>query len=57
MAREGISSDSKFEKMAELPGATDPGPHHFAGILDRILKVDRDTFKNMNHKCEHSKNH
>ena len=41
MAREGISSDFKFEKIAELPWATDPGLHHFAGILDRILKADR----------------
>ena len=40
MASEGISSDSKFEKIAELPGATDPGSHHFAGILDRVLKAD-----------------
>ena len=41
MAREGISSDSKFEKIAELPGATAPGPHHFAGIMDRVFETDR----------------
>ena len=33
MAREGIFLDAKLEKIA--------GPHHFAGILDRVLKADR----------------
>ena len=41
MAREGIFPDAKLEKIAELPGATAPGPNHFAGILDRVLKADR----------------
>ena len=41
MAREGIFPDAKLEKIAELPGATAPGPHHFAGILDRVSKADR----------------
>ena len=41
MAREGIFPDAKLEKIAELPGATVPAPHHFAGILDRVLKADR----------------
>ena len=41
MATEGISSDSKFDKIAELPGAAAPGPHHFVRILDRGLKADR----------------
>ena len=35
-----IFSDSRFEKIAELPGAAAPGPHHFAWILDRGLKAD-----------------
>ncbi len=39
MAREGIFPDAKLEKIAELPGATDPGPHLFAGTLDRKLKA------------------
>ena len=34
MAREGIFSDSKFDKIAELPGAAALEPHHFARILD-----------------------
>ena len=38
---EGIFSDAKLEKIAELPGATVLGPNHFAGILDRVLKADR----------------
>ena len=33
MTREGIFPDAKLEKIA--------GPHHFAGILDRVLKADR----------------
>ena len=33
MARDGISSDSKFYEIAELPGAAAPGPYHFARIL------------------------
>ena len=41
MTREGIFPDAKLEKIAELPGATAPGPHHFVGILDRVLKADR----------------
>ena len=40
MAIEGISSDSIFEKIAELPWAAAPGPHHFARILDRGMKPD-----------------
>ena len=35
MARDGISSYFKFDKIAELPGAAAPGPHHFARIMDR----------------------
>ena len=39
MAREGILSDSKFEKKnAKLTGAPAPGPQHFARILNRGLK-------------------
>ena len=30
-----------LKKIAELPGATVPGPHHFAWILDRGLKADK----------------
>ena len=41
LAREGIFLDAKLEKIAEVPGASAPGPHHFAGILDRALKADR----------------
>ena len=41
MATEGISSDSKFDKIAELPGAATPGPHHFARIMYRGMKADR----------------
>ena len=41
MAREGIFPDAKLEKIAGLPGATAPGPHYFAGILDSVLKADR----------------
>ena len=41
MARESIFPDAKLEKIAELPGATAPGPDHLAGILDRVLKADR----------------
>ena len=41
MAREGISSDTKFEKVAELPGAAAPGPHHIARVLDRAMEADR----------------
>ena len=41
MTIKGISSDSIFEKNAELPGAAAPGPHHFARILDRGMKADR----------------
>ena len=40
MAREGIFPDVKLEKIAELPGATAPRPHHFAKILERDLKGD-----------------
>ena len=36
-----IFSDSKFEKIAELPGAAAPVPHHSAWILDRGLKADK----------------
>ena len=38
MAREGIFPNVKLEKIAELPGATAPRPHHFAEILERDLK-------------------
>ena len=41
MAREGIFLDAKLEKIAGLPGATAPGPHYFAGILDSVLKAGR----------------
>ena len=41
MARKGIFPDAKLEKIAELPGAVAPGPNHYAGILDRVLKADR----------------
>ena len=41
MAREGIFSDSKFLKFAELPGAAAPGPHDFARILVWDMKADR----------------
>ena len=42
MTREGISSDSKFEKkIAELPGAAAPGCHHIARVLERGKKADR----------------
>ena len=42
MARECISSESKFEIIAELPlGAVAHGPHHFARILDRRVKTNR----------------
>ena len=41
MAIKGISSDSIFEQIAELPAAATPGPHHFARILDRGMKADR----------------
>ena len=41
MGREGIYSDSKFEKIAELPGAPAPGPHHIARVLERGKKADR----------------
>ena len=41
MAREDIFSDPKFEKITELPGATAPGPHQLARILDRGIKADR----------------
>ena len=41
MDREGISSDYGCEKIAELPGAATPGPHHFPGLLDRGTKADR----------------
>ena len=36
MARDGISSYFKFDKIAELPGAES---HHFVKILDRGLKA------------------
>ena len=42
MARECISSESKFEIIAELPaGAVAHGPHHFTRILDRRVKTNR----------------
>ena len=41
MVREDIFSDPKFEKITELPGATAPGPHQLAKILDRGIKADR----------------
>ena len=40
MAREGIFLDAKLEKIADLPEATAPRPHHFAKILERVLKRD-----------------
>ena len=39
--RQAISSDSKFEKIAELRQAATPGHHQFARILDRGMKADR----------------
>ncbi len=41
MATEGISSDSKFEKVAELPGTAAPCPYHIARVLYRCMKADR----------------
>ena len=41
MAIKGISPDSMFVKIAELPGAAAPGPHHIARVLDRCMKADR----------------
>ena len=41
LARQDISSDSKFEKIAELSEAAIPGPHHSARILDGGMKADR----------------
>ena len=41
MAIKGISSDSIFEKIAELPGAAAPGPHHLSRILDGGKMADR----------------
>ena len=40
MAREGIFSDSKFVKIADLPGAAAPGPGHFARILVGGMKAE-----------------
>ena len=40
MAREGLFPDVKLEKIAKLPGAAAPRPHHFAKILERNLKGD-----------------
>ena len=40
MDREGISSDYGCEKIAELPGAATPGPHHLVRILDTGIKAD-----------------
>ena len=40
MAREGIFSDSKFVKIADLPGAATPGPGHFARILVGGMKAE-----------------
>ena len=45
MAREGISSDSKFDKIAELPGAAPLEPHYFARILYRGMKADMGELK------------
>ena len=36
-----IFLDSEVEKIAELPGAAAPGPHHCARILNRGMKADR----------------
>ena len=42
MARQDISSDSKFEKIDELSeAAAITGPHHSARILDGGMKADR----------------
>ena len=42
MDRDGIAIDSRFDKIAELPGAATPGPHHLATILlDKGMKADR----------------
>ena len=41
MAIKGISSDSIFEKIAELRKAATPVHHYFARIPDRGMKADR----------------
>ena len=41
VTREGISLDSNFAKIAELPGVAAPGPHRFARVLGRGMKADR----------------
>ena len=35
-----LSSPYLMTKIAELPGAATPGPHHFARILDTGIKAD-----------------
>ena len=59
MATEGISSYPNFKQVTELPGAFAPGsyhfsrlsfqglPHHFARILNRGMKADRQCLESL----------